>query len=167
MFADEEVCPQIHRLRSHTIEHCISLAKRQQQEVDQRIGDADRVVRRQPGRFVERGMHKVVGDSAGAGACREFVCRHLRRAEAAFLQQFLRYDDDLVSCKCRADDSVWAGYIVGQTVAGRQLNVAATLFEMRNPVSLKQYLDEWMAAQCGARGCVRQTMLARLDLAEL
>src|SRR5450631_3744696 len=112
-------------------------------------------------------MNKIVGDPAGSRARREFACRHLRQAEAAFLQQFLRHDNDLVSRQGWAEDRMRAGYIVCETVAGRQLDVATTLFEMRNPVSLEQYFDERMAAQFGARARVRQPMLARLDLTEL
>jgi hypothetical protein len=45
--------------------------------------------------------------------------------------------------------------------------MTATLFEVRNAVGLKQYFDERMAARLGARGRVRQPMLARFDLTEL
>src|SRR6185312_17431214 len=66
----------------------------------------------------------------------------------------------------RADDRVRAGYVVGQTVAGRQIDVTAALFEMRDAVGLEQYLDERMAAGLGARRGMRQPMLTRLDLAQ-
>src|SRR5450631_1619411 len=112
-------------------------------------------------------MDKVIGDPAGAGAGREFGCRHLRQAEAAFLQQFLRHDDDLVSCQRGANYRVRTGYIVGEAVAGHQLDAAAILLEMRNPVSLKQYFDERMGARFCARRGLRKSMLARLDLTEL
>ena len=69
--------------------------------------------------------------------------------------------------QCRADDRVRAGHIVGKAVTGYQLDVTAALFEMRNAVGLEQYLDERMAAQCSACSCVRQPVLAGLDLAEL
>ena len=58
----------------------------------------------------------------------------------------------------------------GVSVTGRSawyLDTAASLLEMRNPVSLKQYFDERMATQFGARGSMGKPMLARLDLAEL
>ena len=42
MLADEGLSPDIHRLGTAPIERRIGLAKRQQQQVDQRIGDADR-----------------------------------------------------------------------------------------------------------------------------
>ena len=67
----------------------------------------------------------------------------------------------------RADNRVRTGHVVGETVAGHQLDTAASLLEMRNPVSLKQYFDERMATQFGARGSMGKPMLARLDLAEL
>src|ERR1700677_1017263 len=111
-------------------------------------------------------MDKIIGDPASAGARREFACRH-RGAEAAFQQQFLRYDDDLVSRQRRADDRVRTGYIVGETVAGRQLDAAARLLEIRNAVSLEQYFDEWVGIQLGACGGMRKSMLARLDLTQL
>src|ERR1700733_15043089 len=106
-------------------------------------------------------MDKVIGDPAGAGARREFACRHLRQAEAALLQQFLRHDDNLVSRQRRADYRVRTGYIVGETVTGHQLDAAATLLEMRNPVRLKKYFEERMTAQVCARGSMRKPVLAR------
>ena len=36
------------------------------------------------------------------------------------------------------------GYIIGETIAGQQFDAAATLFEMRNSVGLKQDLDVGM-----------------------
>ena len=104
---------------------------------------------------------------SGAGARRQLARRHLRQAEPAFLQQFLRHDDDLVSRQRRADYRVRTGYIVGETVTRHQLDAAATLLEMRNPVGLKQYFDERMAAQFCGRSGMRKPMLARLDLTEL
>jgi hypothetical protein len=74
MFADEELSPNIHRLGAATVEHRVGLAKRQQQEIDQRIGDADGIVRRQRGGFVKHSIQEVVGDASGAGACRKFTC---------------------------------------------------------------------------------------------
>jgi hypothetical protein len=59
------------------------------------------------------------------------------------------------------------GYVVGETIAGHDIDAAAALFEMRYPVRLKQYLDERMLAQFGACHRMRKPMLARLDLAEL
>src|SRR5436853_7452116 len=112
-------------------------------------------------------MDKIIGYPAGASARRELACRHLRRAEATLLQEFLRHDDDLVSRQRRADYRVRTGYIVGETIAGHQLDAAATLFEVRNPVGLKQYFDERMAARSCARGRMCKPMLARLDLTEL
>ena len=47
MFADEGLGPDVHRLGTDAIEHRVGLAQRQQQQIDQRIGDADGVVRRQ------------------------------------------------------------------------------------------------------------------------
>ena len=62
MLADEELRAHIHRLGPDAIEHRVRLAQRQQQEVDQRIGDADRAVRRQLGRLVEGRMDEIMGD---------------------------------------------------------------------------------------------------------
>ena len=45
MFADEGLGANIHRLGAAAIEHGVRLAQRQQQEIDQRIGDDDGVVR--------------------------------------------------------------------------------------------------------------------------
>src|SRR5665213_2513687 len=112
-------------------------------------------------------MDKIISDPSGSSARRESACRHLRRAEAAFQHQFLRHDDDLVSGQRRADDHVRTGYIIGEAVAGHQLDAPAILLEMRNPVSLKQYFNERMGVQFGARGSMRKPMLARLDLTEL
>src|SRR5437588_7905424 len=112
-------------------------------------------------------MDKIIGYPAGASARRELACRHLRRAEATLLQQFLRHDDDLVSRQRRADDRVRTGYIVSEAVTWHQLDAAATLLEMRNPISLKQYLDVGMAAQSCARGGMGKPMLTRFDLTEL
>lgn len=53
VLADEELRAHIHRLGPDAIEHRVGFAQRQQQQVDQRIGDADRAVRRQLGRLVE------------------------------------------------------------------------------------------------------------------
>ncbi len=44
MFADEGLRPNVHRLGTDAIEHRVGLAQRQQQQIDQRIGDADGVV---------------------------------------------------------------------------------------------------------------------------
>ena len=68
MLADEGLRPDIHRLWTAAIERRVGLAKRQQQQIDQRIGDADGVVRRQFGRFAKRGMHEVMRNPAGTGA---------------------------------------------------------------------------------------------------
>src|ERR1700722_14532976 len=167
MFPDEELRPDIHRLRSDTIERRVGLAERQKQQINQRISYSDCVVRRQLGRFVEGGMDKIVGDPAGTGARREFACRYSRRTETALQQQFLRHDDDLVSRQRWADDRVRTRHIVGETIAGRQLDAAAGLLEMRNPVSLKQYFDKRMGVERCARGGMRKPMLACLDLTEL
>ena len=59
------------------------------------------------------------------------------------------------------------GYVVGEAIAGHDVDAAAGLFEMRNPVGLEQDLDEGMLAQFRAGSRVRNPMLARLDLAEL
>src|ERR1700693_1094368 len=112
-------------------------------------------------------MDKVIGDPAGAGARREFACGHLRQAEAAFLQQFLRHDDDLVSRQRRADYRVGTGYIVGETVTGHPLDAGAPRSERRDPVRLKFYLDERRTPRFGARGDMHKPMLAGLDLTEL
>ena len=168
MFADEGLRPHIHRLGTDAIEHRVGLAQRQQQQVDQRIGDADGVVRRQFGGLVERGMHEVVGDPAGAGARRQLAGRHLAEMEPALPQQFLRHDDDLVPRQRRADDGVRAGNVVGEAIAGLDLDVAAVLLEIGNAVGLEQDLDVGMLAGYGSRDSrVRDPVLACLDLAQL
>ena len=58
------------------------------------------------------------------------------------------------------------GYIVGETIAGHQLDASTVLLEIGNPVRLKQYLDVGMfAGSCTGHG-VRDPMLADLDLTE-
>jgi len=78
----------INNCDTDAIEHRVGLTQRQQQEIDQRISDADGVVGRQFVRFVERGVHEVVGDAASTGTRGELARQHLRRAEAAFVKQF-------------------------------------------------------------------------------
>src|SRR5476651_2412513 len=108
-------------------------------------------------------MHEVIRDPAGAGARRKLACRHLRRMEPAFLQQFLWNNDDFVPRQRRTDDGMRTGDIIGETIAGHQVDVAAALLEMRNSVSLEQYLDVGMFALFCPRRGMRKPMLARLD----
>ena len=147
MFADERLSPNVHRLRTDAIEHRVGLAQRQQQQIDQRIGNADGVVGRQPVRFVKRGVHEVVGDAAGAVTRGELAWQHLRRAEAAFVKQFLWDDHDLMPGQRRADDRVRTGDVVGEAIAGHDVDATAALFEVRDAVGLEQYLDVGMFAQ--------------------
>ena len=167
MFADEGLGPDVHRLGTDAIEHRVGFAQRQQQQVDQRIGDARGVVGRQAVGFIEGGEHKVVRDPAGAVARRKLARRHFRRVKTAFAQQFLRDDDDLVPRQGRADDRMRAGYVVGETIARHDVDAAAGLLEMRNPVGLEQDLDEGVLAQFRPGSRMRNAMLARLDLAQL
>ena len=58
------------------------------------------------------------------------------------------------------------GYVVGETIAGYQLDVATVLLEIGNAVRLKQYFDVGMLARGGARSGMRDPMLTGLDLSE-
>ena len=167
MLANEGLRPQMQHRRTAAVEHRANFAKRQQQEIDQRVGDAVCGVWQQLRSFPECGMDKVMGDPAGAGARRKFESRHLRRLEAAFVQQFRRHDDDFVPRQRWADDGMRTGYIIGQTIAGLELDAAATLFEMRNAVGLKQDLDVGMLARLDPRNRQGDPMLASLDLTDL
>jgi hypothetical protein len=112
-------------------------------------------------------MHEVMGDPAGAGARRKFARRHLRDVETALLQQRLRHDDDLMPRQRRTDDRVRTGYIVGETIAGHQLEAPAVLLEIGSSVRLKQDLDVGMFAGFCTGYRVGDPMLAHLDLTEL
>ena len=131
------------------------------------FSDADGVVGRQPVRFVKRGVHEVVGDAAGTVTRGELARQHLRRAEAAFVKQFLWDDHDLVPGQRGADDRVRTGDVIGEAIAGHDVDATAALFEMRDAVGLEQYLDVGMFAQFCAGDRVRDAMLARLDLTQL
>jgi len=167
VLADEDLGADVHRLGSDAIEHRVRLAKRQQQEIDQRIGDADGAVRRQFCRFVERRMCEVMGDPPRSRARRQLAGRHLVQPEAPLLQQFLGHDDDLVPRQPRADDGMWTADVVGEAIAGHQLDVAALLLEIGDAMSLEQDLDIRMFARPRARHGKGDPVLARLDLAEL
>src|SRR4051794_3104540 len=54
VLAYETLCPNVNGFRSRTVEHPVGFAQRQQQEIDQRFGNAGRRVRRQARRLVER-----------------------------------------------------------------------------------------------------------------
>src|SRR5206468_6976103 len=81
-------------------------------------------------------------------------------------KQFLWDDHDLVPGQRGADDRVRTGDVIGEAVAGHDVDATAVLFEMRDAVGLEQYLDVGMFAQFCARDRVRDAMLARFDLAE-
>jgi hypothetical protein len=147
MFADEGLGPNVHRFGTDAIEHRVGLAQRQQQQIDERISDANSVVGRESFRFVKRGVHEVVGDSAGAVARGELARQHLRCAEAAFVKQFLWHNHDLVPGQRGADDRVRTGNVIGEAVARHDVDATAALFEMRDAVGLEQYLDVGMLAQ--------------------
>jgi hypothetical protein len=159
--------PHIHRLGTGTIESAVRFAQRQEQEIDQRIGDADRAVGREPGRLVERRMHEIMRDPAGAIPRRKLARVHLVDMEPAFTQQFLRHDYHFMPRQRRADDRMRAGDVIGEAIARLDLDLAAILFEIGNAVGLEQDLDVGVLAAVAAGNRMRDPMLARLDLAQL
>jgi hypothetical protein len=67
----------------------------------------------------------------------------------------------------RADNRVRRRDIVSEAVAGLDLNLAAVLFEIGNPVSLEQNLDVGVLAGMARRLGVRDPVLACFDLTQL
>src|ERR1700752_4071764 len=86
--------------------------------------------------------------------------------EAAFPQQFLRHDDDVMPCQRRTDDRMRTGYIIGQAVTRFELDAPPLLLEVRSSFRLEMYLDVRMIARSSAGNGVRDPMLAHLDLTE-
>src|SRR5262245_50557453 len=146
MLADERLGANIHRLGAAPIERRICLAQRQQQKVDQRISDDGGVVRRKFRSLVKRGMHEVVGDSAGPGARRKFARRHSLHMEAAFPQQFLWHDDDVVPRQRWTDDRMRTRYVIGKAITRLELDAPPLLLEVRSSFRLEMYLDVGMLA---------------------
>jgi hypothetical protein len=62
---------------------------------------------------------------------------------------------------------MWAPDIVGEAIAGQDLDAAAVLLEIGNAVGLEQDLDEWVFARSRPRDRMGNPMLADLDLAKL
>jgi hypothetical protein len=64
--------------------------------------------------------------------------------EAAFPQQLLGHDDDLMPRQHRVGDRVRTGYVVGEAIAWRHFDATAVLLEVGNSNRLEQDLDVGM-----------------------
>src|ERR1700735_2217280 len=110
-------------------------------------------------------MHEIMRNTAGACQSRQLAGRHLAKVEPAFPQQLLRHNDDLVPRQRGADDGVRTGNVVGETIAGLDLDLTAILLEIRDPVGLEKNLDVRVFAGVACRRRVSDPMLAFLGLA--
>jgi len=164
--ADEGLRPDIHRLGPDPAEGRIRLAQRQQQEIDQRLGDAGGAVGREFRRLVERRMHEVMGYAPRAVARRQLAGRHPLRMEAALAQELLRHDDDLMARESGAHDRMRTGDVVGKTIARHHLDATSVLLEIGHAVGLEDDLDVGMLAGPDPPVGMRDAVLTDLDLAE-